>query len=572
LEVLYEATGGPEWTHNENWLTDAPLGEWYGVEVDEQGNVVGLGFFANRLTGRIPRELGSLTHLEDLSLSRGNLTGPIPAELGQLRALGSLRLAENRLTDRIPPELGGLTNLRTLYLGRNELMGAIPPELGNLAHLWRLNLAANDLTGRIPPELGMLAGLEFLYLGDNDLTGPVPPEFGGLMRLRDLAVQGNADMSGVLPLSLTNLAALETFQTTGTALCAPSDAGFLEWLEGGPNRRVALCEGEPATAYLVQAVQSREFPVPLVAGEEALLRVLVTAGIGNDERLPPVRASFHLNGMLAHVVEIPGGPGSIPTEVDEGSLAASANAVVPADVVRPGLEMVVEVDPDGTLDPALGVTRRIPSTGRAAIDVREMPVPTPSPTSSDTTSACSTHPCGGTGNPDPAYPNADGSIGAWGYDFRDGGRVVRPSMPDLMSYCGPNRWISDYFFTRSLHSGSSKSCRLRWPTGPARNQRLYSCGAVQTEMANHTLTPLSWSTPRPCSRMRPVITGSSDGRPTGTSSSPSTSPCPRRRTATGVLLLPSFCRSIPAGSATWRASRSPGPVVPSCSIPTATFR
>ena len=94
------------------------------------------------------------------------------------------------------------------------------------------------------------------------------------MRLRSLALQTNADMSGALPASLTNLAALETFQTSGTALCAPSDAGFLEWLQGVPNRRVPLCDGEPAGAYLVQAVQSREFPVPLVGGEEALLRVI----------------------------------------------------------------------------------------------------------------------------------------------------------------------------------------------------------------------------------------------------------------------------------------------------------
>ena len=44
LEIFYDATGGPNWTNNANWLTDAPLGNWYGVEVDGEGRVSGLGF------------------------------------------------------------------------------------------------------------------------------------------------------------------------------------------------------------------------------------------------------------------------------------------------------------------------------------------------------------------------------------------------------------------------------------------------------------------------------------------------------------------------------------------------
>ena len=32
LIALYEATDGPNWVDAENWLTDAPLGDWYGVD------------------------------------------------------------------------------------------------------------------------------------------------------------------------------------------------------------------------------------------------------------------------------------------------------------------------------------------------------------------------------------------------------------------------------------------------------------------------------------------------------------------------------------------------------------
>ena len=57
-------------------------------------------------------------------------------------------------------------------------------------------------------------------------------------------------------------------------------------------------------------------------------------------------------------------------------------------------------------------------------------------------------PCG-TGGSDSSFPYPDGSIGAWGYDFRDGGRLVPSTTSDLMSYCRP-RWISDHNFSKSL--------------------------------------------------------------------------------------------------------------------------
>ena len=57
-------------------------------------------------------------------------------------------------------------------------------------------------------------------------------------------------------------------------------------------------------------------------------------------------------------------------------------------------------------------------------------------------------PCGTVG--DPGFPTGDGSIGSWGYDFRDGGSVVPPNRKDVMSYCGPI-WISDYHFTNALN-------------------------------------------------------------------------------------------------------------------------
>ena len=124
---------------------------------------------------------------------------------------------------------------------------------------------------------------------------------------------------------------------------------------------------------LTQAVQSREFPVPLVAGEKALLRVFVTAPRGATGRFPPIRARFYDRGRERYVLDIPGTPTPVPAEVSEGSLSITANSEVPGEIVQPGLEMVIEIDPEGTLGPVPGLTRRIPETGRQAVEVRSMP-------------------------------------------------------------------------------------------------------------------------------------------------------------------------------------------------------
>ena len=372
LVAIYEATDGANWANNDNWLTDAPLEDWHGVHANPNNpeRVAALYLQGNQLKGPLPPELGNLADLQNLWIQDNALTGRIPPELGNLTNLRWLWIDYTGLTGPIPPELGMLSNLEYLYLGYNNLSGPIPPELGALARLRFLDLASNELTGRLPVELGNLNELQELELGYNHLAGQVPPEFRGMANLKELGLANNPQLQGVLPVELSGLAHLKGLIASETSLCAPSDPGFQAWLSRVYKRRVAACdEGEAASAYLVQAVQSRAFPVPLVAGERALLRVFPTASRATDEGIPLVRARFFLDGLETHVETIRGKSAPIPTEVDESSLSKSANATIPGEVVQPGLEMVIDVDPEGTLDPALQVTRRIPETGRLRVDV-----------------------------------------------------------------------------------------------------------------------------------------------------------------------------------------------------------
>lgn len=50
LLVLYRSTDGPNWKNKANWDTDAVLGEWYGVKVDDEGRVVELSLQKNNVS------------------------------------------------------------------------------------------------------------------------------------------------------------------------------------------------------------------------------------------------------------------------------------------------------------------------------------------------------------------------------------------------------------------------------------------------------------------------------------------------------------------------------------------
>ena len=231
LVALHNATGGPNWEGNNNWLSDVPISEWSGVTTGDNGRVTGLNLGGNQLSGEIPPELGNLANLKLLYLNANQLSGEIPPELGNLANLELLYLAENQLSGEIPPELDNLANLKWLRLEGNQLSGGIPPELDNLANLELLYLAENQLSGEIPPELGNLANLIELYLAGNQLSGEIPLELGNLANLKSLVLSRN-QLSGEIPPDLANLDRLHLSwnQLTGEIPPELDNLANLKWL------------------------------------------------------------------------------------------------------------------------------------------------------------------------------------------------------------------------------------------------------------------------------------------------------------------------------------------------------
>ena len=210
-----------------------------------------------------------------------------------------------------------------------------------------------------------------LHLYHNGLSGPIPPELGELRGLEILRVYNNADLEGELASSFSNLTSLEEFLAHGTDVCVPDT--LLDWYRGIPRRRAMVCADRPADAYMVQAVQSRSHPVPVVAEKEALLRVFVTATRTTTETLPPATATFYVDDDETYSVEIDGRSEPIPTEIDEGSLDRSLNVTIPDSVIEEGLSVVIEIDPDSTIDAEILTAKRIPESGELDLGVEGVP-------------------------------------------------------------------------------------------------------------------------------------------------------------------------------------------------------
>jgi len=314
----------------------------------------------------VPPEFGRLSNLRHLHIDITG-RGAIP-ELGDLAKLEYLWLGRPMATwiygrdDPVPAELGKLTNLRWLYIPASK-QGPVPSELGNLAKLEEL-VIWGDLTGPVPAELGDLAELRLLALAGTHLSGPVPPELRDLGALEELWIGSMCRWNS---------------RAGADEHCAPHEEDFCAktesmrgWLKGFNERGLdenrwwwnaswrsrfavpGLCVGS-GVAHIVQAAQVRgKQSVPLVAGERAALRLFGMSA--------PATARFYLDGTEVHTVEI---YEVLFYEGDDRGHRESRrddNMLVPASIVRPGLEFVVE-----------SARGRFPASGRQAVDVREVP-------------------------------------------------------------------------------------------------------------------------------------------------------------------------------------------------------
>lgn len=128
LMDLYNATDGDHWVRNDNWGSDKPLSEWYGI-------------------------LTSGDRVKEIGLSNNGLKGEIPSSIANLSSLAVLSLPDNELTGNLPETIGNLTNLKAIFLYYNKLTGTIPDSFVNLSNLECLWLSGNHMDGTLSEDL-----------------------------------------------------------------------------------------------------------------------------------------------------------------------------------------------------------------------------------------------------------------------------------------------------------------------------------------------------------------------------------------------------------------------------------
>lgn len=258
------------WYLARRWLTKAHVCDWYGIECDDDKNVVSIEMERNFLSGKIPEELNYLEdYLESMDFSSNGIHmeeddfnvftslpwlselimddnylehhSGLPLQLGELTGLtkltmsfnlfeGELDLEQKEVIDKfqylqhlelesnyfsgsIPGHIGRKPQLIYLYMRRNNMNTTLDfLHAGQMKNLFALWLDGNEVYGTLPTQIGLLGNLASLSLASNQMTGSIPVEMGDAPKLQRIWLYGNK-LTGTIPNELQQLTKLEVFET-----------------------------------------------------------------------------------------------------------------------------------------------------------------------------------------------------------------------------------------------------------------------------------------------------------------------------------------------------------------------
>ena len=202
LEEFYKSTNGDNWYHNDNWCTDVPVEEWYGVELyegDSEGYMLNLN--DNNLTGDAFLGVNKLikyinvqgNSLSSISFSKNTALTGIECNGNPLKSInlsGCSSLVKlyfeatdnNDIKTLTTLDVSGCSNLTTLLVYYNKLTSV---NLDGCTSLEHISIYDNELTSL---NVSSCKNLVYLNCQENNLTSL---DVSGCKNLGHLACSDN---------------------------------------------------------------------------------------------------------------------------------------------------------------------------------------------------------------------------------------------------------------------------------------------------------------------------------------------------------------------------------------------
>lgn len=206
------------------WLNDQS-GDGMSGSIDvvsTMRSLTSLWLHGNHFSGKIPKEIGNLTYLQDLNVNSNDLVGLIPESLANM-PLGRLDLNNNHFMGPIPNFKATNVSYQSNSFCQNktcalEVMALLEflDELNypsKLVESWSgdnpcdgpwwglscdinqkvivINLPKCNLSGTLSPSIGKLESLTHIYLGSNNISGSIPSSWTSLKHLVLLDLSNN---------------------------------------------------------------------------------------------------------------------------------------------------------------------------------------------------------------------------------------------------------------------------------------------------------------------------------------------------------------------------------------------
>ena len=487
LEFVYEAAGGEDWTKSDNWGTDADLDTWYGIEVDDEGSVVAVTLSDNNLVGRIAPQLGALEHLERLALESNSLAGELPVSISA-QPLTELRISGNAdLTAELGKDFRDLRDLEVFMAGGTEVcapntsvfaewLQGIPERRVKVcepvdpgAYLVQAVQSLED-TAVVPLVADKMATLRLFVTSEYSTHEEIPPskayffidgeEVGSIdLPSKEESIptyidEGSSDLSVNVDISA------DLIQPNLELYIQVDPEGTLEE-ELGVAKRIPEEDYIEYSVYQLAAFELTIIPFLWEDDPDSAILDYVADMAENEEEDGRLHSTFDLLPMDRLDVDA--------FKATESSSNCAHDLLSETNTIRlsDGGDGYYQGQMSGTVTCAAGVAwlnhkasfsvpHRITIAHELGhnLNLRHAP-------------------CNDPADPDPDFPQDDGSIGNYGWSFRTNSAYDKDAYYDMMGYCDPN-WISGYFFDKAARYRRARSSMYMPPnSSPAQSLLLW---------------------------------------------------------------------------------------------------